>query len=563
MITVKNRLQNTFIENTGWLTNKQLNSLKKTVYHTFRVYIIPYISISPLKKFFSLDQGRPSKDLQSMVGLFILQHLYDLSDEQTIENYCYSDAFRYALDISRDEYLSRRAYYHYREKILGKGRSIFDDILENILQKFEFNHNIQRIDSTVVRTWLKNMNRLEMFSATIKVFLKKLYKNFPDSYHELSETIIKKYLPEDDENVWFGKYKPSQYEKALVGAAKDILELTEQFKNHPDIGRLEEFDLLNRIVKEQIHVEDQEVKVKLRDEFKGSALTNPHDPEAQFNGHKKKAGYKVNVTESCSESKDVANPNIILQVDLYDANTSDRALLVEAIENLEEKNIKPEVLLADNGYDSQENEAQLHERGVDLITPPSGNAPDGFGLIDFDVDQENHTIDKCPMGQRCLENVVNEEKQKTKSCFDPEKCRQCPHIEDCPVDVRTVSASIQWDWDRIRLEARRIQFQDDPDVKRLFRQRSGGESTFGSVKTHMGLERVSRRGRQRVELAVFLTFAALNVLRIHRWINRQGGSAFKIRENMHFHAICALFFIFMYIFLYHETYFRQKQQRQP
>jgi len=97
MITVKNRLQNTFIENTGWLTNKQLNSLKKTVYHTFRVYIIPYISISPLKKFFSLDQGRPSKDLQSMVGLFILQHLYDLSDEQTIENYCYSDASQYLM----------------------------------------------------------------------------------------------------------------------------------------------------------------------------------------------------------------------------------------------------------------------------------------------------------------------------------------------------------------------------------------------------------------------------------------------------------------------------------
>ena len=171
------------------------------------------------------------------------------------------------------------------------------------------------------------------------------------------------------------------------------------------------------------------------------------------------------------------------------------------------KKLKPQIMLADNGYDSQENEAELHERGVDLITPPSGDAPDGFGVIDFDADHEKHTINKCPMGQKCLENVVNEDIMKTRSYFDPEKCRQCQHVDDCPVDVKNITASMHWEWDRVWLEARRIQFQDDPEVKKLFRQHSGGESTFGSVKTHMGMERVSRRawrGRERVELAVFL-----------------------------------------------------------
>lgn len=134
MITVKNRKQVKLIDDTAWLSKKQLEWLKKSVYHTFMVFIIPFICIKPLKKYFKSNIGRPSKDLQSMIGLFILQHLFDLSDEQTIENYSLNDAFRYALDISRNEYLSRRTYYMYRDKILGKGQLIFEDILNPTTQ---------------------------------------------------------------------------------------------------------------------------------------------------------------------------------------------------------------------------------------------------------------------------------------------------------------------------------------------------------------------------------------------------------------------------------------------
>lgn len=532
MLKFKNRKQVKLYEDNSWLTKKQHERLSGSVYHTFREFILPDISVKLVSKFFSERHGRPTKDIQSMIGLFILQHTFDMSDDQTIEAYTYNDAFRYALDISRNEYLAVRTYYYYRSIILGKGKRIFENILKTILEKFEFSHNIQRIDSTVVQTWLKNMNRLEMFSETIRLFLIQLKTKNEDIFKEIPESVREKYLPDNDDDCWFGKYRPSQYDQALISTAKDILAIISQFKEHPCVSQLNAFALLQRIVKEQVHVEGEQITIKLRDEYKGSALVNPHDPDAQYNGHKKKAGYKVNSVESCSESKDVDNPNIILEAQVLPANKADCNTLEATIDNLEQKGLKPEKMLADNGYDSQENESKLHDRGVELIAPPTGDVPDGFAVMDFETDEATHEIKKCPMGQKCKENIVSEEAKKTKSCFDPLKCQQCPHADDCPVIIGKRTANLTWEWDRIRMEARRFQFQDDPDLKDLFKQRSGGESTFGCLKAHMGLDRVTRRGFDKVQLVVFLMLTGLNILRIHRWRVKQGGVASKLRSSV-------------------------------
>ena len=42
-----------------------------------------------------------------------------MTDLEAVEAYCFNDAFRYALDTTRSEYLSERAYYYYRAKIMG------------------------------------------------------------------------------------------------------------------------------------------------------------------------------------------------------------------------------------------------------------------------------------------------------------------------------------------------------------------------------------------------------------------------------------------------------------
>ncbi|MFP4048668.1 MAG: hypothetical protein ACLFT8_01845 [Desulfovermiculus sp.] len=71
------------------------------------------------------------------------------------------------------------------------------------------------------------------------------------------------------------------------------------FADLPEISKREPFLLLLRLIEEQITItEDDELKVEIKDEHKGSALSNPHDPEAQYNRHKKTAGVKMTISEN-------------------------------------------------------------------------------------------------------------------------------------------------------------------------------------------------------------------------------------------------------------------------
>lgn len=534
MLRYKNRKRLSLIDDTCWLDVKQANAIKKTVYYTFRQDILPYLPVTMFKKYFSSDFGRPTKDVQSMLGLFIIQALTDLTDAEAIEAYCFHDTVRYALDLDRDAYLAERTYYAYRAKLLGEGNEVFEQVLERIGKRLNLEHGIQRKDSTLVGTHLKQMSKLELFRTTIQLFFKELNKRHPIIFSRIPEVTRERYFPSKDQETWFAAGKPSQYKECLIDAARDVLLLIDRFAQHASVAGLESFQLLQRLAKEQIHVQDDIVEVTLDKQFKGNALSNPHDPEARYDGHRKKVGYHIQITETCAASKEVDNPKIVTQVEVNPANTPDVQTVVPGIDRLEQIDLKPDVLLTDNGYDSEDNHQELIKRGVELVCPPSGKAPDGLGVIDFTLDEDGKQIQKCPANQPCLENRVNEKRECTSSYFAVETCRSCPHSYDCPVKITKHKAKLKWNWQQPRLEARRLQFAEDPEMKKLFRQRSGAEAPMSILKNKMGLTRIRRRGRLKITLAVFLAATALNVLRTHQWLMRKALEAMsksKILSN--------------------------------
>jgi len=68
MLRYKNRKRLSLIDDTCWLPDKQSNVIKKTVYYTFRQDILPFLPVTMFKKYFCSDFGRPTKDIQSILG---------------------------------------------------------------------------------------------------------------------------------------------------------------------------------------------------------------------------------------------------------------------------------------------------------------------------------------------------------------------------------------------------------------------------------------------------------------------------------------------------------------
>ena len=86
---MKHRMQHQLPTNLTRLNDKKYNYLQKTIYHTFRIQFLPYLPVHLYKDYFHLEVGRKTKDIQSVLGLFILQALFEMTDKEAQEAFMF------------------------------------------------------------------------------------------------------------------------------------------------------------------------------------------------------------------------------------------------------------------------------------------------------------------------------------------------------------------------------------------------------------------------------------------------------------------------------------------
>jgi hypothetical protein len=336
----------------------------------------------------------------------------------------YDLSFRWALDIQEDSdatlYVSPRTLFNFRTLIKNNGLEsvIFNDTTKALLERFNVDCTLQRLDSVHFNSNMKRLSRLGVMTATVEDFLKALRRENTEAFQTIDPTLIGRYLDNGVKGFnYFGHVKPSERDRAMLTVANDIFTLITNFQSDPLVSVRSEFGLLERVFNDQCRVSQEEKiqagseivlrsdseadssvminvdnlasgddvtnedsisvqinkpKVELipSKDISSGSLQNPSDPDAAFSGHKGQ-GYHAQLVETYTpadnlDEADERPLNLITFVKVEKANESDAAALIPVLDELEKNGLKPEVLTADTAYGGDANFVYAASKGVDF-----------------------------------------------------------------------------------------------------------------------------------------------------------------------------------------------------
>jgi hypothetical protein len=143
----------------------------------FREHILPELPVHKLARFFTEDFGRLTKELYASLGSLILQQMHDLTGEETVSQFSFNIQWPYALDIpgesDESRYLSPKTLWRLRHLVMKEKLDVelFNQTTETLAKAFHVDTTRQRLDSVHIRSNMRRLGRIGIFSKSIHTFL--------------------------------------------------------------------------------------------------------------------------------------------------------------------------------------------------------------------------------------------------------------------------------------------------------------------------------------------------------------------------------------------------------
>lgn len=474
------------------------------------------------------DFGRPSKELYAVMGTVLFQQMYDLTDEETVEELAFNEKWHYALDITDEsdesKYMSLKTLWSARH-IFAKhdiDSALFNRVGAKLAEVFDVDTSKQRIDSVHINSNMRRLGRVGILSRTINKFLVNLKRRHKDLIERAPEEIVERYLTKEAMGC-FSRVKPTESAKTLEQVSLDAYELIELFSSDKDICAMNTYKLLARVFDDHCEViegeddEDAAVVVKPPKEVPSDSVQNPSDPDAGYDGHKGQ-GYQVQVMETYCDDPDPEvreqTLNLITYVEAESAAEHDSNALLPAIESAEERGLGPDEVLADSLYGSDENVEAARSKGVEVVSPTMGTRDDEkLGLEDFEISEAGEIV-SCPGGHKPAKIKQYKKKRKVRyvASFDRGHCETCEHRDKCRIEPGKKHYYLRYDKKAVRLASRR-KYERTEKFRQRYRWRAGVEATMSEYDRLTGVKHLRIRGKPNVRSFSKLKATGVNIFR--------------------------------------------------
>jgi len=542
MINIKNKEQIEIAGLEEWrnhYSTKKIALLGKSWAFAFHKFILPYLPVESLRKFYSDEKGRKSKELYSAMGAVVLQQFFDLSDDETVDKLAFDQQWHFALDCfeEKDQVTCARTIFTMRKYITEENLAdkIFAGATDVMVKAFQIDVSKMRLDSVHVHSNMACLRRARIFQRAIIKFLRNLKKKHLKFFNSsISEELKDKYLKKDADSC-FSLIKPSDRERNLQSRADDMYSLIRIFQNNNKISNMNTFKLLCRIFDEQCTAGENEAIVKKPKDVGSDSVQNPSDPDAGFSKHKGQ-GYQTQLLESCLV-KDVKNPfdpvrlYLILHAETESADNHDSYALLPAIKDVTERGYKCLKLLADAAYGGTKNTEMAQEYDVDLVSRTLGRDSEKH-LEEFDYNADTYEVTSCPAGKKPDEIKHNKKKSITAIWYGS-TCAGCPKSGECPAQECKKGRKHYYTISSIKCHFRR-EYEKSKEFIEQYKLRSGIEATNSRFIAMTGGRRSRYRGLEKMRFSQKLKALAINMHRITKYLKR-------LMDFAHFSVFCPYF----------------------
>ncbi len=521
MIYIKDHKQTEIFDPWGFLSPKRRHLLAQSWAGLFKEEILCELPVRKLAPFFNDGFGRPTKELYTVLGVLILQQTHDFTDEETVSQLAFNIQWHYALNIPEEsdsaKYMCPKTLWNMRNIVVDNGLDniLFASITSKLAMVFKVDTDNQRIDSMHIKSNMRRLGRIGIFTKTIHKFLVNLKRGQKEQFASVPQTIIDKYFAEKALGC-FSMVKPSESKKTLASAASDLFDLVQQFKNCPEVTSMHSYKLLERVLKEQcnLNVSGDKTLVEVRKpkEIPSDSLQNPSDPDTTYDGHKGQ-GYQIQIMETFSKDEEVKDEtlNLITYVDVEPAHESDANALIPAVESVKDRKHAPKEVLGDSLYGSDENcETASKEFDVEVVAPTMGSSQkENIQLSDFETSDKREII-SCPEGHAPV--MIKKKKTRNTIAFDIDKCSNCPSQKNCPVKQGKKYYYLRYTDKEMRIAKRRA-YEQTEEFKDRYRWRAGIEATMSEIDRKTGAKQLRVRGLKAVRFCATLKAIGVNIFR--------------------------------------------------
>jgi hypothetical protein len=221
MIHIKNHRQKDLFDPWSFLSPKRRELLDNSWAGLFQKELLCELPVSKVAPFFNDDLGRPTKELHTVLAALLLQQTHDLTDEETVNQLAFNIQWHYALNITEEsdsaKYICPKTLWNMRSIVVDNNLDaiIFDSITDKLAKVFKVNTDEQRIDSVHIKSNMRRLGRIGIFTSSINKFLVNLKRGHKELFDTIDKGIIDKYQPKESLKC-FSMVKPSESAKTLA-----------------------------------------------------------------------------------------------------------------------------------------------------------------------------------------------------------------------------------------------------------------------------------------------------------------------------------------------------------